>query len=358
MKTIYQIAVVPGDGIGEEVIREGIKCLNALSALHGGLSFEFKIFPWGSDYYLKNGVMMPNDGLTILRDFQAVYLGAVGDPRVPDDVTLHGLLLPIKMGFDLYVGLRPVYLHDGVSSVLTGMNPGDIDIVVIRENTEGEYSNVGGIVDHADQELAVQSSVFTRTGIKRIMEYAFEFARKKGRRKVTSLSKSNAQRYGMVLWDQLFREVSSRYTDIRHESKLIDAAYMDAVRSPGNYDVIVASNLFADILSDLTAGITGGMGLAPGGSFNPEDKTVPGLFDPVHGSAPDIAGMGLANPLAAILTAKMMLDFLGEPKAAGFLYQAVKQQLAEKKIRTRDLGGDAGSCEVGDDIVRILQAFK
>ena len=358
MKTIYQIAVVPGDGIGEEVIREGIKCLNALSDLHGGLSFEFTIFPWGSEYFLKNSVMMPADGMTILKDFRAVYLGAVGDPRVPDDVTLHGLLLPIKMGFDLYAGLRPVYLHEGVSSVLAGMRPGDIDIVVIRENTEGEYSNIGGIVGHADQELAVQSSIFTRKGIKRIMEYAFEYARKNGRGKVTSLTKSNAQRYGMVLWDQIFREVSSRYTDIRHESKLIDAACMDAVRNPGNYDVIVASNLFADILSDLAAGITGGMGLAPGGSFNPADKTVPGLFDPVHGSAPDIAGKGLANPIAAILTAKMMLDFLGEFQMAGLLNQAVKKQLAEKKIRTKDLGGDARSSEVGDDIVRILHAVK
>jgi len=358
MKNIYPIAVIPGDGIGGEVIREGIKCLSALSDLHGGLKFEFTMFPWGSDYFLKNSVMMPAEGLSILKNFQAVYLGAVGDPRVPDDVTLHGLLLPIKMGFDLYAGLRPVYLHDGVSSVLAGMSPGDIDIVVIRENTEGEYSNVGGIVGYHDQTLAVQSSVFTRKGIKRIIEYAFEYARNQGRRKVTSLTKSNAQRYGMVLWDQIFREVSSRYTDIRHESKLIDAACMDAVRTPGNYDVIVASNLFADILSDLTAGITGGMGLAPGGSFNPADKNVPGLFDPVHGSAPDIAGKGLANPIAAILTAKMMLDFLGEFQTADILYQAVKQQLAEKKVRTGDLGGTARSYEVGDDLVRIIHAVK
>lgn len=358
MTNIYPIAVIPGDGIGGEVITEGIKCLNALSDLHGELLFEFTMFPWGSDYFLKNGVMMPADGLTILKDFQAVYLGAVGDPRVPDDITLHGLLLPIKMGFDLYAGLRPVYLHEGVPSVLADMRPGDIDIVVIRENTEGEYSNVGGIVGNADQTLAVQSSVFTRIGIKRIIEYAFEYARDHGREKVTSLTKSNAQRYGMVLWDQIFKEISSQYNDILHESKLIDAACMDAVRSPGNYDVIVASNLFADILSDLTAGITGGMGLAPGGSFNPDDKTVPGLFDPVHGSAPDIAGKSLANPIAAILTAKMMLDFLGEFQTAGILNQAVKQQLAEKKIRTRDLGGDARSYEVGNDIVRILKTMK
>jgi tartrate dehydrogenase/decarboxylase / D-malate dehydrogenase len=356
MKRIYSIAVIPGDGIGDEVIAEGIKCLNALSDLHGGLVFEFTMFPWGSDYFLKNGVMMPADGLTILKDFQAVYLGAVGDPRVPDDVTLHGLLLNIKMGFDLYVGLRPAYLHEGVSSVLTGISPGGIDIVVIRENTEGEYSNAGGIVGISDSLLAVQTSVFTQKGTRRIIKYAFEYARNHSRRKVTSLTKSNAQRYGMVLWDRIFREVSMQYTDIRSESKLIDAACMDAVRSPGDYDVIVASNLFADIVSDLTAGITGGMGLAPGGSFNPDDKYVPGLFDPVHGSAPDIAGKGIANPVAAILTAKMMLDFLGEEQAADLLDRAVKKQLAEKKVNTRDLGGHAGTYEVGDDIVRILKA--
>lgn len=358
MKTVYSIAVIPGDGIGEEVIREGIKCLNALSDLHGGLVFEFTIFPWGSEYFLKNGVMMPEDGLKILKDFQAVYLGAVGDPRVPDDITLHGLLLPIKMGFDLYAGLRPVYLYEGVTSVLAGMHPGDIDIVVIRENTEGEYSNVGGIVGNSDQTLAVQSSVFTGKGIRRIIKYAFEYAKSHSRKKVTSLTKSNAQRYGMVLWDRIFREVSSEYSDIMHESKLIDAACMDAVRNPKGYDVIVASNLFADILSDLTAGITGGMGLAPGGSFNPGNKSVPGLFDPVHGSAPDIAGKGIANPIAAVLTGKIMLDFLGESQAAEILFKAVKQQLAEKKIRTRDLGGNAGTCDVGNDIVRILKAVK
>ncbi len=356
MKKIYPVAVIPGDGIGDEVIAEGIKCLNALSDLHGGLVFEFTMFPWGSNYFLKNGLMMPSEGLTILKDFQAVYLGAVGDPRVPDDVTLHGLLLNIKMGFDLYVGLRPAYLHEGVSSVLAGISPGGIDIVVVRENTEGEYSNAGGIVGHSDQTIAVQSSVFTQKGIRRIIEYAFQYARKQNRQKVTSLTKSNAQRYGMVLWDRIFREVSMQYTDIRSESKLIDAACMDAVRSPGDYDVIVASNLFADIVSDLTAGITGGMGLAPGGSFNPDDKSAPGLFDPVHGSAPDIAGKGIANPVAAILTAKMMLDFLGEEQAAALLERAVREQLAEKKVRTRDLGGSAGTCEVGDDVVRILKA--
>jgi tartrate dehydrogenase/decarboxylase/D-malate dehydrogenase len=298
--------------------------------------------------------MMPEDGLEILKTFDAIYLGAVGDPRVPDDVTLHGLLLPIKFGFDLYVGLRPVYLFPGVGSPLKDVSEGEIDIVVVRENTEGEYSNVGGIVGIQDRELALQSGLFTQKGIERIIAFAFEYARKEGRKKVTSITKSNAQRYGMVLWDRIFKEVASNYPEIQIESKLIDAACMDVVRNPRGYDVIVASNLFADILSDLTASVTGGMGLAPGASFNPKDKPYPGFFDPVHGSAPDIAGKGLANPIAAILTAKMMLDYLEEKEAADLLLEAVKKNLFDKRIRTIDLGGRSKTNEVGEDIVRIL----
>jgi tartrate dehydrogenase/decarboxylase/D-malate dehydrogenase len=244
-----------------------------------------------------------------------------------------------------------------VQSPLAHISEEEIDIVVIRENTEGEYSNVGGIVGIKDGELALQSGLFTRKGVERIITFAFEYAKEQGRRKVTSVSKSNAQRYGMVLWDRIFREVASQFSEIQIESKLIDAACMDVVRNPKAYDVIVASNLFADILSDLTASVTGGMGLAPGASFNPGDKTYPGFFDPVHGSAPDIAGKGLANPIAAILTAKMMLDYLNEREVANLLYQAVKQNLAEKRVRTIDLGGRSKTNEVGDDIVRILRSF-
>jgi len=273
-------------------------------------------------------------------------------------VTLHGLLLPIKMGFDLYVGLRPVYLFKGIESPLANISEEEIDIVVIRENTEGEYSNVGGIVGIGERELAVQSGLFTRKGMERIITFAFEYAKEKGRKKVTSVTKSNAQRYGMVLWDRIFREVTSRFPEIKNESKLIDAACMDVVRNPKGYDVIVASNLFADILSDLTASVTGGLGLAPGGSFNPKDKTYPGFFDPVHGSAPDIAGKGLANPLAAILTAKLMLDYLGEEEAANLLYQAVKKNLSDKKVRAIDLGGRSRTHEVGEDIIRILRSLS
>lgn len=356
MKRIHSIAVIPGDGIGTEVVSEGMKCLKILSDIMGNLQFEFQSLPWGSEYYLQHGRMMPEDGLEILKNFNAIYLGAVGDPRIPDDVTLHGLLLPIKFGFDLYVGLRPVYLFRGIQSPLANISKEEIDITVIRENTEGEYSNVGGIVGVEDRELAIQSGLFTRKGIERIITFAFEYAEKEGRKKVTSVTKSNAQRYGMVLWDRVFKEVALSFPKIQTESKLIDAACMDVVRNPRGYDVIVASNLFADILSDLTASVTGGMGIAPGASFNPKNKTYPGFFDPVHGSAPDIAGKGLANPIAAILTAKMMLDFLEEHEAANFLYQAVKQNLSEKKVRTLDLGGRSRTNEVGDDIVRLLQA--
>jgi len=356
MKRIHGIAVIPGDGIGTEVISEGVKCLKTLSEIFEDLTFEFEYFPWGSEYYLRHGRMMPEEGLEILKKFDAIYLGAVGDPRIPDDITLHGLLLPIKMGFDLYVGLRPVYLFQGIDSPLVNISAEEIDIVVIRENTEGEYSNVGGIVGVGERELAVQSGLFTRKGIERIVTFAFEYAREKGRKKVTSVTKSNAQRYGMVLWDRIFTEVSSRFPEIRTESKLIDAACMDVVRNPKAYDVIVASNLFADILSDLTASVTGGLGLAPGASFNPMDKTYPGFFDPVHGSAPDIAGKGLANPIAAILTAKLMLDYLEEGKAANLLYQAIKKNLSKRKVRTVDLGGNSRTDEVGDDIVRILRS--
>jgi tartrate dehydrogenase len=353
----HRIAVIPGDGIGKEVISEGVKSLNALSEIVEDIQFEFEYFPWGSEYYLQHGKMMPEDGIETLKGFDAIYLGAVGDPRIPDDITLHGLLLPIKFGFDLYVGLRPVYLFRGVECPLKDVSEEEIDIVVVRENTEGEYSNVGGIVGIEDGQLAIQSGLFTRKGIERITTFAFEYARERGRKKVTSVTKSNAQRYGMVLWDRIFKNVASQFPDIQTESKLMDAACMDVVRNPQGYDLIVASNLFADILSDLTASVTGGMGLAPGASFNPKDKTYPGFFDPVHGSAPDIAGKGLANPIAAILTGKMMLDYLDEREAANLLHQAVKQNLSEKKVRTIDLGGRSKTNEVGDDIVRILRAL-
>jgi len=357
MSGAYRIAVIPGDGIGNEVVSIGIDCMKALREVLGSIDFEFVSFPWGSEYYLKQGKMMPDDGLKTLADFQAIYRGAVGDPRVPDHITLHGLLIPIKMGFDLYTGLRPAYLFPGVSSPLANASEKGIDIVVIRENSEGEYCPIGGRHGQQESHLAVQTALFTRVGCERIITYAFEYARTKKRKKVTSITKSNAQIYGMVLWDEVFREVASRFPEISTESKLVDAACHDVVRNPGGFDVIVASNLFADILSDLTAAIIGGLGVAPGGSFNHEDRRKPGLFDPVHGSAPDIAGKWIANPIGAVLTASMMLDQLGETEAAALLYRAVKTNLGEKKVRTRDLGGHAGTKEVGEDLIRLLKSL-
>ncbi len=352
----HRIGVIPGDGVGPEVIAEGLKALTALSEASGGrLSFEIETFDWGSERYLRTGRMMPDDGLERLERFDALYLGAVGDPRVPDHITLHGLLLPIKMGFDLYVGLRPVRLYPGVDSLLAGKAPGSIDIVLIRENTQGEYSDIGGIVGLGPSAVAIQGALFTYEGCERIIRFAFEYARAHGRRTVTSITKSNAQKFGMVFWDRVFREVASRFPDIRSESKLVDAAAMDVVRRPEGYDVVVASNLFADILSDLIAAVTGGMGLAPGGSFRP-DRTKPGLFDPVHGSAFDIMGKGIANPIAAILTAGLMLDYLGEREAAERLRAAVAANLAARDVRTADLGGRARTAEVGDDVARRIRA--
>ncbi|HEY8369765.1 MAG TPA: isocitrate/isopropylmalate family dehydrogenase [Thermodesulfobacteriota bacterium] len=352
----HRIGVIPGDGVGTEVVAEGLKALQAVSDVSGGsLRFEIETFDWGSERYLKTGRMMPENGLETLEKFDAVYLGAVGDPRIPDHITLHNLLLPIKMGFDLYVGLRPVKLYPGVDSALANKAPGSIDIVLIRENTQGEYADIGGIVGQGASTVALQGALFTYEGCERIIRYAFEYARAHARRKVTSITKSNAQKFGMVFWDRVFKEVAARFPDIQTESKLIDAAAMDVVRKPEAYDVVVASNLFADIMSDLVAAVTGGMGLAPGGSFRP-DRKKPGLFDPVHGSAFDIMGKGIANPIAAILTAALMLDYLGEKAAADRIRRAVEGNLADREVRTADLGGRSRTAEVGDDVARRIRA--
>ena len=356
--SVHRIGVIPGDGVGREVVAEGRKALQAVSDASGGkFRFEAETLDWGSERYLKTGRMMPEDGLEQLERFDVLYLGAVGDPRVPDHVTLHGLLLPIKMGFDLYVGLRPVYLYEGVESALARKTPGSIDIVLIRENTQGEYSDIGGIVGQGRQALALQGALFTYEGCERIIRYAFEYATAHGRKKVTSITKSNAQKFGMVFWDRVFKEVAARFPEVETDSKLVDAAAMDVIRRPEGYDVVVASNLFADIMSDLIAAVTGGMGLAPGGSFRP-DRKKPGLFDPVHGSAFDIMGKGIANPIAAVLTAGLMLDYLGEPEGADRLRAAVTANLAAREVRTADLGGRARTADVGDDVARRIRAGR
>ena len=353
----YKLALIPGDGVGPEVIQEARKVLGALAAGTGSLSFEYSHYPWGSNYYRETGQMMPEDGLEQLRGHDAILFGAVGDPDIPDHITLNGLILPIRRGFDQGVCLRPSYLYPGVNSPLAGANAGEIDLVVFRENTEGEYANVGGFLyPGTADEVVVQSNVFTRRGTERIIRAAFEYARNRGKkRKVTSVTKSNAMAYGMVFWDQVFREVAADYPDITTESLLVDRACMDFVRWPQDFDVVVGSNLFGDILSDIAAIVTGSMGLAPSANINPDGRH-PSMFEPVHGAAFDIMGKGIANPLASILAAAMMLEHLGETSAGAKLNRAVELNLDEARVKTPDLGGTATTAQVGDDVVRLLSA--
>ncbi len=353
----HRIAVIAGDGVGPEVVEEGLKVMKAAqSVFPAARPLEFEKLPWGSEYYLRFGAMMPKDALQILGSFDAIYLGAIGDPRLPDALTLHGLILPIRWACDQYACVRPAYLYPGISSPLASKTPGSIDMIVIRENTEGEYSDVGGrVYPGTGHEVAIQAGVFTRHGTERIIRYAFELALQPGRRKkVTSITKSNAQRHAMVFWDEVFRAVAPDYPQVQAESQLVDAACMNFVRKPESFDVVVASNLFGDILTDLGAIIVGGMGMAPSANIDPS-RTHPSMFEPVHGSAPDIAGKGLSNPLAAVLATAMMLDFLGEVQSASSIRKAVADNLAQGRARTPDLGGSASTGQVGDDLVALLR---
>jgi len=353
MKT-FTIAVIAGDGVGAEVIPEGKRVLEAAGKKHD-VTFAFEDFDWGAGHFLRWGRMMPAGAIDLLQPCDAIYLGAVGHPQIPDHTTLNGLLLPIRRSFDQYANLRPAYLYPGVASPLAGRKGGEIDMVVIRENTEGEYAQVGGFVyQHQPEEVAIQSSVFTRRGIERIVRFAFETAVKRNQKKrVTSVTKSNAQGYGMVLWDRVFAEVAERFPDIQTESLLVDAAAMNFVRRPESFDVVVASNLFGDILSDLAAAIIGSMGLAASANLDPE-RRFPSMFEPVHGSAPDIAGKGIVNPLAAILTAALMLDHLELPAAAREVEAAVAAVLAGGEVRTPDLGGSSRTGEVTAAVLEKL----
>ncbi|MCC6390458.1 MAG: 3-isopropylmalate dehydrogenase, partial [Bryobacterales bacterium] len=324
----YRIQVIAGDGIGGEVTACAMRVMEKAAARHG-FRMIFEEHDWGSEHYFRHGRMMPVNALDTLRPADAILLGAVGHPDIPDHVTLHGLLLPIRRGFDQYVNVRPAVLYPGVESPLKHFPPREIDMVVIRENTEGEYAPVGGFV-HQNQadEVAVQSSVFTRHGCERVIRYAFELAGKRNKKRVTSVTKSNAQAYSMVLWDRVFQSVAREFPEIETESLLVDAAAMNFVRRPHSFDVVVASNLFGDILSDLSAIVAGSIGLAASANLDPSRRS-PSLFEPVHGSAPDIAGRGIANPLAAILCASMLLDHLGQGAAAAAIEQAVRRVLAE-----------------------------
>jgi tartrate dehydrogenase/decarboxylase/D-malate dehydrogenase len=348
----YKIAVIPGDGIGPEIIPEGLQTLNALAEIGGNFKVEVKEFNWGSARYLREGSMMPADALAILErgGFNALLVGPVGDPRVPDHITLWGLLLPIRQGFEQYINLRPMRLLPGVRSPLADKGPKDIDMICVRENVEGEYAGIGGRVYKGKQdEIAIQDIVFTRKGTERVMRFAFEYARTHGRKKVTSATKSNSMQYNMVFWDDVFKEVVKDYPDITSEQQLIDSLSARFVSKPESLDVIVGSNLFGDILSDLGASISGSMGLAPSANLNPEGR-YPSLFQAIHGSAPDITGQGIANPIATIWSVQMMLDHLGETEAAAALMSAIEAVLGAGKVRTPDLGGQATTREMGEAI--------
>ena len=353
----YQIAVLPGDGIGPEVITESVKTLEALAELHVGFHLDTQYFDWGTERYLRDGALMPKDGLAMLErgGFDGILLGPVGDPRVPDHLTLWGLLLPLRQGFDQYVNLRPMRLLPGVQSPLVGKGPAEIDMVCIRENTEGEYAGVGGRVHQGmEEEVAIQSMVFTRTGTERIIRYAFEYARRHGRKKLTSATKSNSLQYSMVFWDEVFAQVAASYPDIAHEQQLVDSLVARIVSRPESLDVIVASNLFGDILTDLGAAISGSLGLAPSANLNPM-RRYPSLFQAIHGSAPDITGKGIANPIASIWSGQLLLDHLGEQEAAVTLMRGIEEVLAVGEVRTPDLGGTGTTRQLGEAIRTHLQ---
>jgi tartrate dehydrogenase/decarboxylase / D-malate dehydrogenase len=349
-----KIAVIPGDGIGHEVVPEGIRVLEAVGRKFD-IAFEWDEYGWSCERFKKKGAMMPEDGLKQIEKHDAIYLGAVGFPGVPDHISLWGLLIPIRRGFQQYINLRPVRLFHGVESPLANRKPGDIDYWIVRENNEGEYSSVGGrMFEGTDAEAAIQQAVFSKKGCERVMRYAFELAKTRKRKEVTSATKSNGISISMPYWDERFKAVSEEYPKVKTHVFHIDILCAHLVRNPDWFDVIVASNLFGDILSDLGPATTGTIAIAPGGNINPE-KDYPSMFEPVHGSAPDIAGKGIANPIGQIWSGAMMLDHLGYPEAAKAIEKAIETVLADTKIRTRDMGGKANCKDMTDAILDALK---
>jgi tartrate dehydrogenase/decarboxylase / D-malate dehydrogenase len=349
----YDIAVIPGDGIGPEVIESGIRVLEAIGSRFD-IQFSWDTVPWGCEYYTKTGRMMPGNGLERLRPHDAIFLGAVGYPGVPDHVSLWGLLIPIRRHFQQYVNLRPARLLPGVKSPLAGRGPDDIDFYIVRENVEGEYSEIGGrLYQGTDMELAVQQTVFTRLGVDRVMRYAFELARSRPKRHLTSATKSNGIIHTMPYWDERFALMAEAYPDVRSDKFHIDILTAHFVQHPDWFDVVVGSNLFGDILSDLGPAVAGGIGIAPSANINPE-REFPSMFEPVHGSAPDIAGKGIANPIATLWSASMMLDHLQQPAAAAAVMRAIEDVTASGDVLTPDLGGKAGTSDVTDAVIAQL----
>src|SRR3977135_12920 len=350
---IFKIAVIPGDGIGKEVVPEGLRVLEA-AGRRFELKFSCKNFDWSCETYLKTGKMMPDDGLEQLRPFDAIFLGAVGYPGVADHISLWGLLIPIRRSFQQYVNLRPVRLLKGIQSPLRNVQPGQIDFCVVRENTEGEYSDVGGrIFRDSEEEMAMQQTIFTRRGVDRILRYAFELARTR-KSHVTSATKSNGIIHTMPFWDERFHAIAQEFPDVRTDQYHIDILTAHFVRHPDWFDVVVGSNLFGDILSDLGPAVVGSIGIAPSATLNTE-KEFPSMLEPVHGSAPDIAGKGIANPIGQIWSGAMMLRHLGHKKAAAAIVAAIERLFADTDVRTADMGGTSTCRELGDAIAQLVR---
>jgi tartrate dehydrogenase/decarboxylase/D-malate dehydrogenase len=351
----FRIAAIPGDGIGKEVIAAGLEVLAEVARRDGGFRLDVRSFDWGSDYYRMHGVMMPTDGLAQIRDVDAIYFGAVGAPDVPDHVTLWGLRLAICQPFDQYANVRPTRILPGIESPLRGVTARDLDWVIVRENSEGEYAGQGGRSHRGlPEEVATDVSIFTRPGVARIMRFAFALARTRPRRLLTIVTKSNAQRHGMVLWDEIAAEVAAEFPDVTWDMMLVDAMTVRMTLKPASLDTIVATNLHADILSDLASALGGSIGLAPTANLNP-GRRFPSMFEPIHGSAFDIAGKGIANPIGAFWSAAMMLDHLGEAAAAARLMTAIERVTADRRFHTPDLGGTATTREVSDAVCEAVR---
>ena len=349
----YNIAVIAGDGIGNEVMPEAIKVLEAVAGKYD-LDFKFDEKDWSCERFHKTGAMMPEDGLESIKDHDSILLGAVGFPGVPDHISLWGLLIPIRRDFNQYVNLRPVRLFEGMPCPLAGREPGEIDMLIVRENVEGEYSAIGGRqYEGTAQEMAVQQSIFTKKGIEQIMRYAFEAAKQRDRKQVTSATKSNGIIHSMPYWDERFEAISAEYPDITTDKFHIDILTAHFVRNPHWFDVVVGSNLFGDILSDLGPAVTGTIGIAPGANINPE-REFPSMFEPVHGSAPDIAGQGICNPIGEIWSAAMMLEHLGHKEAADDIVTAIETVIRDSNVKTPDMGGKANTRELGQAVVDTL----
>ena len=355
MKT-YRIASIPGDGIGKEVVPAGERVLEALAESSGDFRFEFRRFDWSADHYRRHGVMMPADGLEQIRDCDAILFGSAGDPQLPDHVTLWGLRLKICQGFDQYANVRPTRILPGIDAPLKRCRPEDLDWVIVRENSEGEYAGVGGRVHQGHPiEVATDVSMLTRAGVERIMRFAFRLAQSRPRKLLTVITKSNAQRHGMVMWDEIALQIAQEFPDVRWDKELVDAATARMVNRPASLDTVVATNLHADILSDLAAALAGSLGIAPTGNIDPE-RRYPSMFEPIHGSAFDIMGKGLANPIGTFWSIVMMLEHLGEAQAAAELMRAVEAVTADPRLHTGDLGGHATTAQVTDAVCAMITA--